>query len=120
MTSPTGGLIDHLNATAAADLDAPSEYALPGQLVQVTLADAAPFTVRVTNREYVAWDKTAIKHKWSPQNQPFLFASFLAFAGARREGLYVGTFDAFLEACEDVTELKAEATDPTNQGPDPS
>jgi hypothetical protein len=80
---------------------------LPGHYCTVILAgDPTTYTVRVTNREYVAWDMTAPKHKWgTAQQAPFLSATFMAYAAGKREGLWSMSFDAFRERAEDVSSI---------------
>lgn len=103
--------------SALADLDAPAaeEVTLPGQRTRVILADGRSFVVRVSNRDYVAFDLTRARHRWpAGQEAPFLFASFLAWSAARRAGLFDGTFDGrggFTEVCEDVSPLEQEDDD---------
>ena len=111
--APAGGLVDHLNADAEH-----SEHALPGMYTQVTLEGQEPFTVRVTNRDYLAWDKTSVRQKpvWKADVSPFLFATFLAWSAARREGKFDGYFDAFAEVCDDIDQ-RAVLTDPTRTVP---
>jgi hypothetical protein len=67
---------------------------LPGRRSKVSLADGTTFVVRITNREFIAWDMTAPKRKWpSLQDAPFLGATFLAHRAAVREGLTTLTWD---------------------------
>jgi hypothetical protein len=56
MTSPT----------PLSSLPAPDEEdrTLPGHRMRVSMADGTTYTVRITNRDRVAWDKTAPRHKW--------------------------------------------------------
>lgn len=87
--------------------EAPAER--PGTYADVVMTDGTAFSVRITNREYLAWDKTAPRHGWGkPADVPFLLATFLAFAAAKREGLFGGTFDAFKEAVDDVDQRKVD------------
>lgn len=44
--------------------------------------------IQTTNRELVLWDRTRVKHKWPKfDDAPFLWMTFLSWAGARRQGL---------------------------------
>lgn len=105
MTSPTP--IHNLPAPAE------EERALPGHRMRVSMSDGAEYTVRVTNRDRVAWDKTAPRHKWGSASEvPFLASTFLAWSAAYREGLTDLKFEAFSDACddlEDITELDDDA-----------
>lgn len=44
--------------------------------------------VQTTNADLVLWDRTRAKHKWPKfEDAPFLWLTFIAWAGARRSGL---------------------------------
>lgn len=105
MTSPTP-----LHSQPTAE---PEERALPGHRMRVSMSSGEEFTVRVTNRDRVAWDKTAPRHKWGNAAEvPFLASTFLAWSAAYREGLTDLKFEAFTDACddlEDVTEVDDDA-----------
>lgn len=107
--------------TALRELAELEERTLPGHRTKVTLADGTSYVVRITNREYLAWDKTAPRKKWgTAQDVPFLAATFMAWAAAKREGLTGSTFDAFSEECEEVEAIQVEDEDlarPTRKGP---
>jgi hypothetical protein len=82
---------------------------LPGHRARVVLTDGTEHVARVTNREYVLWDKTAPRHKWgSGQEVPFRFATFLAFAALKRDGLIDLTFEKFEEVCEVCDDISDE------------
>jgi hypothetical protein len=79
---------------------------LPGQRFTITFTDGRAHTVRLMQRDYIAWDKTTARQKWgSAQDAPFLFQTFVAYAAAKRlELLERGTsFDAFCDAIADVS-----------------
>lgn len=113
---------------ALADLDAAgaaqAERTLPGTYIDVTLTGGRTFTVRISNQDYIAWDKTAPKHKWGAYDTvPFRFATFLAFNAARREGLYTGTHAQFEDEVDGVERREVDGDDaarptPTAQQPD--
>lgn len=107
--------------TELAELADIEERTLPGHRSQVILADGTTFVVRITNREYLAWDKTAPRKKWgTAQAVPFLAATFMAWAAARREDLTSLNFDQFSDVCEEVSDLPEEPEDiarPTQKGP---
>jgi hypothetical protein len=82
----------------------------------VVLADGAECVVRTgQTRDLIAWDKL-MSRKFDRTTQPFLFAAFLAFQGAAREGFFTGTFDAFTEVVEDLTPVRAADEDAVPAG----
>lgn len=107
------------------DLDYQDTRTLPGHRAQITLDDGSVYVVRISNREYIAWDKTAPRKKWgSAKDVPFLASSFMAWAAARREGQPPGqlSFDAFQDRAEEVKDLEQEEEDiarPTQQAAGP-
>jgi hypothetical protein len=90
----------------------PEQRTLPGHRMRVTMSDGAEFEVRITNRDRVAWDKTAPRHKWgSAQDVPFLASTFLAWSAAYREGLTELKFERFQDECDDIADIKHDAED---------
>lgn len=96
---------------------------LSGRFARIVLegpdgADLEPFEVRIDNRDYLAWDKTAPVRKWvKKKDDPlpmFLMATFLAWNACRRKGLTQLTFDQFQAAAIDVEEFTPE--DPEDDG----
>lgn len=88
------------------------DQVLKGQRIHVELEDGTEFTVRVTNRDYIRWDKTAPKRKWGNfRDVPFRFATFLAWSAANRDGLTPLTFEQFEEAALEVDRLEQTAED---------
>lgn len=105
------------------DLASEDRPRLPGRRMRVQHG-ADEFTVRILNKDRVAWDKTAPKKKWgAAQDVPFLASTFLAFCAMKREGLYTDSFDAFCDWAEDVEDITDEednlGADPTKKGPGP-
>jgi hypothetical protein len=89
---------------------------LPGRRSKVTLADGTTFVVRITNREFVAYDMTRAKRKWPPlSDAPFLGATFLAHRAALREGLTALSWDQWQEAVDALENLPEDEED-TEQG----
>lgn len=44
--------------------------------------------VQTTNADLVLWDRTRLKHRWPKfEDAPFLWLTFISWAGARRSGL---------------------------------
>lgn len=80
---------------------------LPGRISRVTLVDGTSFEVRISNREFVAWDMTRPKRKWPPLDEaPFLGATFMSHRAALREGKTDLSWDAWqdqVEMLENVT-----------------
>jgi hypothetical protein len=94
----------------AADEPAPERTAAR-MSATVTLESGETFTVAITHREFVAWDKTAAKHKWpAAADAPFMLNAFLAFAAATRAGLYAGSFAQFSES--DAVDISLEQVEP--------
>lgn len=94
------------------DTDQTATYRRPGDGEEPThlhvVLDAGPdFVVRTGNRDLVAWDRGPGK-KYDRAKQAFIFANFLAYNAARREGLFEGTFDGpggFLDVADTVSPL---------------
>lgn len=65
--------------------------------------------VQTTNVDLVLWDRTRIKHKWPKfEDAPFLWMTFISWAGARRSGL-IGLDVTYEQWERDV--LQADASD---------
>lgn len=46
-----------------------------------------PLEVQADNRDLLAWEQTAVRHKWgSFQDRPFKWLTFLSWSAARRAG----------------------------------
>jgi hypothetical protein len=105
--------------TALADLDEPAEQAparrQAGQRWLVQVEGADPFTVRVTNRDRIAMEKTFARHKdWpAPADAPNFAVTFLTWNAAKRAGDTALTFDQWAEALEDFDRIGEEPADPT-------
>lgn len=55
--------------------------------LRVILSDDSERVVQCTNADLVRFDLTAAKHKWpNPQAAPFLWLTFIAWAGLKRTG----------------------------------
>jgi hypothetical protein len=88
------------------------ERKLPGRRCRVVLDGAEPFEVRVDNRDFLRWDKTAPRQKWGPgRDVPFLMATFLAWSAATRTGLTDLKWADFEAAALEVEELAEEDSD---------
>lgn len=108
--------------TALVDLgNEPAERTLPGSYVRVQLADGADFTVRISNRELVAWDMTRQKRQWPLASEArFLCMTFCAWKAATREGATSLTWEQWSDAVEDIEDVASDDAHPTNQGHEPS
>jgi hypothetical protein len=105
--------------TALADLDEPAEQAparrQPGHLLELFVEGEDPYTVRVTNRDRIAYEKTAARHKEWPSwetGRNFVM-TFYAWSAARRAGRTTLTFDAWQDALEDYELIQDVPADPT-------
>lgn len=122
-----GGLLDHLNAEAEADLDEPLAFVdqledidepparrQPGELVEVILAGVAePLTVRILNADRIRYEKTAARHsEWPTQGRSFLM-TFLTWAAAKRTGQTELTHAQWEQAVEDWDVIREVPADPT-------
>jgi hypothetical protein len=84
----------------------------------VVLADGTQFVVRSgQTRDLIAWDKL-MSRKFDRAAQVFVFAAFLAYQGATREGFFTGTFDAFTDQLEDMSPVRP-ADDPAELAEEP-
>lgn len=92
------------------------------QRATVHLASGEVLDLRVANPDMVRWDMTAAKHKWpSMADAPMLWATFVTWRAATREGLYTDTFDKWRdEDALDVDLQEAERADPTHPGAEPA
>lgn len=76
---------------------------LRSPLVSVVLDDGAEHTVQTDNRDLLAYERTAAKHKWpQPSVAPFGWLTFLAWHALRREGATAYTLDDFEAHCVSV------------------
>lgn len=92
----------------------------PGQLVEVLVEGCDPYTVVVANREVIAYERTAAKHREWPvptRENPGLGThfqmTFCTFVAAKRAGRFDGTFDRWCEVLEDWNLVQDVAADPT-------
>lgn len=100
-----------------------AEAATGGKLqvsaLTVTLADGEVLELTSANPDLVRFDITRNKHKWpDAEAAPILWMTFIAWAAARRTGVYTDTWDKWSN--EDCLELEVgddEDVDPTQTGP---
>lgn len=92
------------------------EVTLPGMYADCVTADGREFTVRITNRERVAWDRASRKHGWGQaEDSPHDALAFVAWQAARNAGDPAGaqTFDQFVAGVPDVEGRQVAKTRPT-------
>lgn len=101
------------------DFEAPARRQA-GQLIEVLIEGQDPYTVRVANREVIAYEKTAARHReWpqptadNPQLGRHFQMTFCTFAAAKRVGRFEGTFDQWCEVLEDWNVVTEAPADPT-------
>lgn len=82
------------------------EVTLPGNYADCEDADGRLFTVRVTNRERILWERTARKHEWGEAtDSPHEALTFMAWSAARRAGDPAGSY-TFQQFVDQVVEVK--------------
>lgn len=96
----------------------PAQRRLTAQRIHVELEDGTSFDVTTSNKDYLRWDKTpaplkGVAKDTTFQDVPFVFASFLAWAAAQRQGLTELTWRDFQEQAEVVEQIKQEDVPPT-------
>lgn len=96
---------------------------LHGQRVHVALEGGEEFTVRITNREYLAWDLTRTKRQWPPFNEAlFLAMTFTAWKAATREKLTALTWEQWQDAVVEISTVEhddeVDVARPTSPGPE--
>lgn len=85
-----------------------------------------PLVVTTSNPDLVRWDMTRGKHKWPPMDEaPMLWATFVAWAAAKRTEQYAGTWEDWslkdaLSVEFDAEGEAAATADPTQSGAEPS
>lgn len=87
----------------------------PGTVVQLFVEGEEPYTVLITNRERLAYEKTAARHKeWPAMEVGRNFAmTFVCWSAARRAGHTALTFEQFCDVLLDYDEVKDAPADPT-------
>lgn len=88
------------------------ERTLPGRRARVVLSSGEEFVVRLTNRDYVRYDLERQRRKLPEgQGAPFVFATFLAWSAALRDGQTDLTWPAWMDNVEDLENLKGDEED---------
>lgn len=91
--------------------------------VTVTLAGKdEPLELVTRNPDLVRFDITRPKHGWpDPETAPMLWTTFIAWAAAKRTGVYEGTWEDWSNRDALDVELGGDVdVDPTQMGPGPS
>jgi hypothetical protein len=103
-----------------------AEIKLVAPRVRVIREGQDTLEIQTDNRDLLAWEQTAMKHKWgSFQDRPFKWLTFLSWSAARRTGDLNGlTYEAWESQVLSVSDMSAEDDDdetgtPTGPGPDP-
>lgn len=76
--------------------------------LRVVLADGTDREVQCTNADMVRFDLTRSKQKWpGPQDAPFLWLTFIAWAALRRTGAIEQTvgYEAFADSTLEIENL---------------
>lgn len=92
----------------------------PGRLIEVLVEGEEPYTVRVANRELLAYEKTAAKHREWPMPSPerpelgrHFQMTFCTFVAAKAAGRFGGTFEQWEKVLEDWNVAEDAPADPT-------
>lgn len=98
---------------------------LVAPLVRVIRANGTePLEIQTDNRDLLAWEQTAMRHKWGGfQDRPFKWLTFLSWSAARRAGEIETslTYEAWESEVLSVLSLdeNEEQGTPTEPGPVP-
>lgn len=97
------------------DVDAAPPRRQPGRLVELFVEGEQPYTVRVANRETIAYEKTLARHKeWPALEHGQHFAmTFMVWTAAKRDGRTSLTFEAWQDALIDWEIVQDRPADPT-------
>lgn len=95
------------------------------RVVRASENGSDPMVIQTDNRDLLAWEQTALRHKWgSFQERPFKWLTFLAWSAARRSGeletsVTYETWEADVLSVAD-TAADDETGRPTDAGLDPA
>lgn len=85
---------------------------LPGRRARIEMVTGETFEVRITNRDYVRWDLVSQRAKFpAAKDAPFLFATYLAWSAATRDGLTSLKWEMFRDSVEDLENLEEDPSD---------
>lgn len=95
--------------------------------VHVIMVDGSEWDAQTLNPDLMAYERTAVKHKWpTPAESPVSWLTFIAWSAGRREGLIPSTmlWEQFSQTeCAEVSNADGSETagtrvDPTDQAAD--
>jgi len=97
------------------DVDAAPKHRQVGMFVDLDFEDGTSYRVRTVNRDRIAYEKAAAKHKEWPglEQGPNFAMTFLCWHAARREGRTTLGFEQFAEVLEDYNTVREAVADPT-------
>jgi hypothetical protein len=104
--------LEDLDGPATPPAEAPARRQ-PGLLIEVLVQGEDPYTVRITNPDRIAYEKTCARHKEWPQHGTSFAMTFLTWSAARRAGRTALTFDQWQDALEDWDKVDEVPADPT-------
>lgn len=102
---------------AASETEEPAKK-LPGKRARVVLAGPdgeplEPVEIRIDNRDYIRWDKTAARQGWVKKKDDavpvYVMATFLSWSAMTRQGLTSLTWGQFEAACIEAEHVEEEA-----------
>lgn len=101
-----------------------ADVKLSSPRLRVILADETEQIIQCTNADLVRFDLTRAKQRWpGPQEAPFLWLTFIAWAGLRRTKSIADslTYEAFSDSTLDIENMTDEesAGDPARDAVDP-
>jgi len=83
-----------------------SDFKLPTPLARVRLTDGRVLEARVTNPDYISWDRVATRKGWPKlADAPFLWQTYLAWSALRREGQLEASWEDFSERLAEQVEM---------------
>lgn len=118
-------MTDEVDLTEERDLteEDQEEVKLAGRRCRVLLSDGTRLELRITNREYIGWDKTAPRKKWGAMaDVPFLAATFMAWLAAKRQDETTLTWEQWqtqVVECENLAEEPEDLARPTQKAAQP-
>lgn len=93
---------------------------LAAPLITYVLGDGDEKTVQPVNADLLRWDRTRNAKKWpGPDDAPFLWLTFLAWAALKRLGEVDVSLEEFEDLCVSVAAYGETETGPTRPGAGP-
>lgn len=115
MTYPAPHAVTDTDTDPAPDVEEAPARRQPGMLVELSIEGELPYRVRITNRERLAFEKTAARHREWPTAQaaPNFAMTFCCWSAARRAERTALTFEQWQEVMEDYDVIAEDPADPT-------